>query len=158
MLECCSRSISASSRETSHNGRPGLSTGWAPRPESPEKSSRAQNTAWYPQTGTRPGLGKTKYYRLGSRLRFIVEYAGEGTCMTQIFDRITVNPRQCGGRRANRFSSPGNLDHLRQYAQRAFQITSPEDFAGRDFTARERGNRCRDLSANLEFTGVRPSP
>jgi len=28
----------------------------------------------------------------------MVEYGGEGTCMTQIFDRITVNPRQCGGR------------------------------------------------------------
>jgi len=28
----------------------------------------------------------------------MLEYGGEGKCMTQIFDRITVNPRQCGGR------------------------------------------------------------
>ena len=28
----------------------------------------------------------------------MVEYGSEGRCMTQIFDRITVNPRQCGGR------------------------------------------------------------
>ena len=28
----------------------------------------------------------------------MVKYGGEGRYMTQIFDRITVNPRQCGGR------------------------------------------------------------
>jgi uncharacterized protein (DUF433 family) len=28
----------------------------------------------------------------------MVEYSREDECMTQIFDRITVNPRQCGGR------------------------------------------------------------
>ena len=28
----------------------------------------------------------------------MVDYSDEGTCMAQIFNRITVNPRQCGGR------------------------------------------------------------
>ena len=34
------------------------------------------------------GLGKTS----------VVISIEEGRCMAQIFDRITVNPRQCGGR------------------------------------------------------------
>ena len=28
----------------------------------------------------------------------MLQYGLEGKCMSQIFDRITVNPRQCGGR------------------------------------------------------------
>ena len=28
----------------------------------------------------------------------MVDCGDEGTCMAQIFDRITVNPQQCGGR------------------------------------------------------------
>jgi len=28
----------------------------------------------------------------------MIQYGAEGKAMTKIFDRITVNPRQCGGR------------------------------------------------------------
>src|SRR3972149_8824073 len=79
-------------------------------PDQGHKDTR-QSHSWLSCSGQQPGADHRRVPRHTERInhrlfrlhagvvRWIVIYSKtEGTCMAHLFDRITVNPQQCGGR------------------------------------------------------------